>query len=230
MHIHHASHHASVNILYYGPIASGKTENVFQIYSHLNPSFQGDRKTFDERRVPVIVQSAHHLSGKGFQDLQVEWALHTVPGMIWFAFTRKAICANIDGAVFVADSQWSRLETNVECLHELSLSLHENGWDIAEFPWVIQYNKRDLSSAAPIPYMQSKLQTAHISYIEACAHTGKGVMETFHMITRLVAQTYRFTHAQATSLSHAVLPKRWPEKGAEPCSLKPERDVAGIRS
>ena len=221
MYIHQESRCVYVNILYYGASASGKTENVFHMYSLMNPSLKDVRKTVEDRRVPVVIYDSLYLQDERFQGFQVRWALHTVPGMIWYAYQQKFLCANIDGAVFVVDSQFSRLETNVACLHELLFSLRENGWNITEFPWLIQYNKRDLPSAAPIPYIQSKLHAAHIPYTEASAHVGEGVMETLRLIARLVANTYRFTNTHSIQFSHAILPKRWPEKDSETLLLKP---------
>ena len=55
-----------------------------------------------------------------------------------------------------------------------------------EFPWVIQYNKRDLPNVAPIQYLQLKLNKYNVPYFESVSTQGTGVFETLKAVINLV--------------------------------------------
>jgi signal recognition particle receptor subunit beta len=90
--------------------------------------------------------------------------------------------------VFVADSQWDRLRENVESLRNLDDNLKEYGLDLATTPHVIQYNKRDLASVAPLDYLEYLLNrgTRRAPFFEAVAVDGTGVFDTLNTVSRMV--------------------------------------------
>ncbi len=57
----------------------------------------------------------------------------------------------------MADSQLERMEANQEAMQNLYDNMAEYGYDLTNLPFVVQYNKRDLPNAAPIPALQSAL-------------------------------------------------------------------------
>ena len=71
-----------------------------------------------------------------------------MPGQVFYDASRKLILKGVDGVVFVADSQEARMEANVESIRNLDKNLKEQGYDIATIPYVLQFNKRDLPTAA----------------------------------------------------------------------------------
>ena len=82
-----------------------------------------------------------------------------------------------DQAAFIA---------NLETLNDLENNLRQDGHKMDEFPWVIQYNKRDLPNVAPIQYLQLKLNKFNVPYFEAIATNGNGVFETLKAVINLV--------------------------------------------
>jgi len=90
--------------------------------------------------------------------------------------------------VFVADSQWDRLRENVESFRNLEENLREYKTSLDEMPYVIQYNKRDLSNIAPLEYMEFLLnrQARRVPSFEAKAVNGDGVFETLNAVSRMV--------------------------------------------
>jgi len=88
--------------------------------------------------------------------------------------------------VFVADSAPSKMQENVESLRNLEENLNEHGLTLDTIPWVIQYNKRDLPDALPVPVLQSKLNLLNVPSYEAIATTGDGIYETFQAIAGLL--------------------------------------------
>jgi signal recognition particle receptor subunit beta len=122
---------------------------------------------------------------------KTKFNLYTVPGQVYYAYSRKVILNGVDGVVFVADSQFDRLEANLETLNDLENNLRQDGHKLNEFPWVIQYNKRDLPNVAPIQYLQLKLNKFNVPYFEAVSTQGNGVFETLKAVINLVVANVR---------------------------------------
>ena len=89
--------------------------------------------------------------------------------------------------MFVADSSGARMQSNVEILEEMVDVLHEQGQDVPEpIPLVMQYNKRDLPDALPVPELEAALNRWGVPHVEAIAVNGVGVFQTLDLITKLV--------------------------------------------
>lgn len=176
----------SAKIVYYGPGLSGKTTSLATIHSALRPSHrgelislatEGDRTLFFDF-LPV------HL-GK-VRELDLRLQLYTVPGQVFYAATRRLVLEGADGVVFVADSQAAAAERNIESFLDLSENLKELGMSLQDLPFVIQYNKRDLSNCLSIDELRAQLNTVGAADFETCASKGLGVMEALKAVTRLV--------------------------------------------
>jgi len=87
----------------------------------------------------------------------------------------------------VADSQEERFEANLESLDNLRENLREQGYDLDDVPWVLQYNKRDLPNAVPLDELEEALNpTGKVPFFEASAEMGKGVFETLKQLAKMV--------------------------------------------
>ena len=91
-----------------------------------------------------------------------------------------------DGIVFVADSQYSKMAENVESFQNLEENLRTVNLNLADVPYVLQYNKRDLDGVAPVEYMEFLLNSREVQVpsFPATAHDGTGVFETLNAISR----------------------------------------------
>jgi signal recognition particle receptor subunit beta len=105
---------------------------------------------------------------------------------VFYAASRKLILKGVDGVVFVADSQIERMEANIESLDDLRINLNDQGYDLDKLPYTVQYNKRDLSSVAPVDNMNTLLNPRNVPYFEAVAVTGPGVFETLKNVAKQV--------------------------------------------
>ena len=120
-----------------------------------------------------------------FRDYRVRLHLCTVPGQIALDTTRQLVLRNVDGIVFVVDSQRERMEANHESIRNLWDNLRLQGDDPDRMPTVVQYNKRDLPGATPIDELRSELAIPEgTPEFEAEAVRGVGVFETLKGITR----------------------------------------------
>lgn len=184
--INYAKKEINAKIVYYGPALSGKTTNLEYIHRALKSeqkgklislATEGDRTLFFDF-LPVDIGDIY--------GVRVRFHLYTVPGQIFYNETRKMVLKGVDGIVFVADSQRSMIEQNVESLKNLQENLISLGRDLRSIPLVIQYNKRDLEDISSIEELNSKLNEFNSEYFEGIAIRGIGVLETLSSITGLV--------------------------------------------
>jgi signal recognition particle receptor subunit beta len=111
-----------------------------------------------------------------------------VPGQVFYDASRKLILKGVDGVVFVADSQFARMEANLESLENLRTNLAEQGYSLDNLPYVIQYNKRDMPGIVPIEELREQLNPNNAPEFEAVAPTGVGVFDTLKAVAKLVLQ------------------------------------------
>src|SRR5213082_2012553 len=86
---------------------------------------------------------------------KVRVQLYTVPGQVFYDATRKLVLRGADGVVFVADSQASMRESNLESLDNLKTNLRINRIDPDKIALVYQYNKRDLPTVDSVEEMNT---------------------------------------------------------------------------
>jgi hypothetical protein len=98
----------------------------------------------------------------------------------------------VDGIVFVADSQYEKMPENVESFQNLVDNLNSLKIHLAEVPYVLQYNKRDLPNVAPMEYMDFLLNNRDVQVpaFGGTAHKCEGVFESLNMITRMLLQKF----------------------------------------
>ncbi len=191
MYINWALQQINLKIVYYGPGVSGKTTNLLYIHTKVSPELKGELVSLQTQEDRTIFFDFLQLEVGKIKGKKPKFNLYTVPGQVYYAYSRKVILNGVDGVVFVADSQFDRLEANLETLNDLENNLRQDGHKMNEFPWVIQYNKRDLPNVAPIQYLQLKLNKHNVPYFESVSTQGTGVFETLKAVINLVVANVR---------------------------------------
>jgi hypothetical protein len=109
-----------------------------------------------------------------------------------YNLTRRLVLKGVDGIVFVADSQWEKMEENVESFNNLAENLSLQGDSVDKTPYVLQYNKQDLPDVAPVNFLEFLLNNRGVRHpsIASSAKTGQGVLETLNLIARLVLNNF----------------------------------------
>jgi signal recognition particle receptor subunit beta len=100
--------------------------------------------------------------------------------------TRVAVLGGADGIVYVADSSPEKLEENFQSLIELETNMRRVGSDLGRFPFVMQWNKRDLPNAVPEATLERYLNRRRVPAFPASAVTGEGVFPTLRAICKAV--------------------------------------------
>jgi hypothetical protein len=105
--------------------------------------------------------------------------VYTVPGSVFYDESYLRALEGVSGVVFVADSQFSRLEANLEQIDRLSRDLASLGLHPETLPIVFQHNKRDLPNIASTNLLDRLLAVGDRPSFATCARLGEGVRETF---------------------------------------------------
>ncbi|MGI8508089.1 MAG: GTP-binding protein [Gemmatimonadaceae bacterium] len=155
--INYASREINCKIVYYGPGLGGKTTNLEFIYGKVKPDTRGKLISLATETERTLFFDFLPVDLGTIRGFKTRFHLYTVPGQVYYNASRKLILKNVDGVVFVADSQLDRMEANFESMQNLYDNMAEYGYDLTKMPFVIQYNKRDLSNAAPLAELQEAL-------------------------------------------------------------------------
>lgn len=113
----------------------------------------------------------------------------TVPWQVYYNASRRLILKGVDGLVFVADSQASRAEANIEAMHNLYENLETYGYELDKIPFAIQYNKRDMPGVLTPAELRAQINPMGVPDFEGVATQGKGVFETLSCVSKLVVQS-----------------------------------------
>ncbi|MDH4208051.1 MAG: GTPase domain-containing protein [Anaerolineae bacterium] len=176
----------SLKIVYYGPALSGKTTNLEYVHSRTNPELRGDLVCLKTRGDRTLYFDFMQLELGRIKGLKPKFNLYTVPGQPCYVASRRLVLQGADGVVYVADSQLNRLKANILTMRNLEGNLMELGMNPRDFPMVLQYNKRDLPSIAPIALLRIQLARNGIPQYQSVATEGVGVLETLKAAINLV--------------------------------------------
>jgi signal recognition particle receptor subunit beta len=192
--INQASKEIQVKIVYYGPALCGKTTNIKKVHEHVQTV--GDKGQLvslanqtSDRTLFFDFLPVEAMSIKGYKT---KFQLYTVPGQVIYNTTRQLVLRGVDGIVFVADSQYDKMSENVESFANMEENLRILNLKLADIPYVLQYNKRDLPNIAAVDYMEYVLNNREIQVpsFEAAASNCQGVFETLNSITKLLLQKF----------------------------------------
>jgi signal recognition particle receptor subunit beta len=186
--INYSSREINCKIVYYGPGLCGKTTNLQYIYAKTNPEAKGKMISLATETERTLFFDFLPLSLGEIRGFKTRFHLYTVPGQVFYDASRKLILKGVDGVVFVADSQIERMEANLESVENLKVNLQEQGYDLRQIPYVVQYNKRDLPNAASVEELSRLLNPDRVPEFQAIAATGWGVFDTLKAIAKLVLQ------------------------------------------
>ncbi len=186
MFINWATQEINLKIVYYGPGLSGKTTNIEYIHARLNPKLISELISLKTKEDRTLFFDFMQLELGTIKGKKPKFSLYTVPGQVFYASSRRVILNGVDGIVMVYDSQIDRMDANIESLNDLKKHLGSYGYVLDNFPFVIQYNKRDLPNISPIDELQKELNPNGVPYFEAIAIKGVGVFDTLKTIINIV--------------------------------------------
>ena len=193
--INQATKELQVKVVYYGPAKCGKTTNLEQVHANLqvpNPEAKSKMVSLATSADRTLFFDFFPLEAMTIKGFKTKFQLYTVPGQVIYNTTRQLVLRGVDGIVFVADSQYDKMQENVESFQNLEDNLKSSKLNLADIPYVLQYNKRDLPNVAPTDYMDFLLNNREVQVpsFEAAAARTTGVFETLNMITRMLLNKF----------------------------------------
>jgi mutual gliding-motility protein MglA len=189
--INYSAREINFKVVYYGPGLCGKTTNLEWIYKVSKPEAKGKMVSLATETERTLFFDFLPLDLGEIRGFKTRFHLYTVPGQVFYDASRKLILRGVDGVCFVADSQEARMDANLESLENLRHNLQEQGFNLDELPYVIQYNKRDMPEVLSVEELDLHLNPTKVPAFEAVAINGPGVFETLKGLARQVIKKQR---------------------------------------
>lgn len=180
-------------IVYYGPGRAGKTTNLEFIYNKLKPEYRGKFKFLNTPSGRMVFFDFMRPELAGIKDFSLHFHIYTVPGEVIDEGLWKNVLKGVDGVVFVADMDPSRMLENRRSLEDLKGYLAAQNTKLEDIPCIFQLNKKDLSGAMTPEDMKNLLDTGDILLMPAAARAAQGVLPTLSEMVKMILQKLRDT-------------------------------------
>lgn len=184
--INFSTRQINCKIVYYGTGLGGKTTNLKYIHSQLSPTTRGELISLATETERTLFFDFLSLDLGTIQNFKTYFSLYTVPGQEEYNASRRLILNGVDGIIFVADSDNLRMQDNLDSLRNMIENLAEYNLTLDQVPWVLQYNKRDLSTAATLHRLETACNVRNVPSFEAIASQGLGVFATLRAVSKQV--------------------------------------------
>jgi signal recognition particle receptor subunit beta len=190
--VNHETREVTFKIVYAGTPIGGKTTNLAYIHSRIDAGQRGDMVSLATSTDRTLFFDFVPINAVMINGYRTKFLLYTVPGQVQYNATRQLVLRGADGIVFVADSQFDRLDENIESARTLMKNLHQNRMTLEALPLVLQYNKRDLPTAAPVAYLDYVMNSGPTPFpaFESIASQGVNVFATLNAVSQLVLQRF----------------------------------------
>jgi mutual gliding-motility protein MglA len=190
--INYASREIQFKIVYYGPALCGKTTNLAYIHQRVNPQNRGDMVSLATAADRTLFFDFLPLNAVVIKGFVTKFQLYTVPGQVIYNATRQLVLRSVDGLIFVADSQWEKMEENAESFKNLADNLARQNVSIDDIPCVLEYNKRDLPNVAPVNYLEYVLNNRkkRLQSFEVISSTGQNVFAALNAVSQMLLHKF----------------------------------------
>ena len=184
--VNFAAREINYKVVYYGCGLCGKTTNIQYIHRKVNPEARGKLVSIATEEERTLYFDFLPLTLGTVRGMKTRFHLYTVPGQSYYNASRRLVLQGVDGIVFVADSQVTRLDENVESYLNLWDNLLSQGDDLTKLGFVIQMNKRDLGDVFSVEDLSELLNHTGSPVTESSAVIGEGVFETLKVVCKQV--------------------------------------------
>ena len=206
--INYASREIQFKVVYYGPALCGKTTNLAYIHSRIDPAHRGDLVSLATTADRTLFFDFLPLNAVVIKGFKTKFQLYTVPGQVIYNATRQLVLRSVDGIVFVADSQWEKMEENAESFRNMEENLARQGIVLDSIPYILQYNKRDLPNISPVHYMEFLLNNRQrrVPSFEVISTTGRNVFAGLNAVSQLLLHKFSKESA-AQQIAESAVPQ-----------------------
>lgn len=191
-----AAKEATFKILYYGIEGAGKKTNLRWLYEQTPSSRKANKKAEGEQVVSFEYFAEPFLQISG---MKIKCVLSVLAPDFFLKPMIPKYWEEIDGIIFVVDSQQKCLQENWSALNALSQSLKDGNLSLADMPLLLQWNKQDLPDIFSLEEGNARLNTFQAPSMSACAITGEGIWKTLDTMVKKVKAKVQDQVAAATA-------------------------------
>ena len=173
-------------VVYFGPRSGGKTENLRSVYKNTSAEVRSGLLELDDAAGPTRFFDFLPISLGHVKDFHIKLHLYTLPTNSLYESVATVILKGMDGFVFVADSRVEAMADNADALSNARRLLTEEGYNVADLPCIVQFNKRDLPDVLPLEILRQELNPGAVPDHKAVATQGVGTMETLQSMAKLI--------------------------------------------
>jgi GTPase SAR1 family protein len=181
-------------IVYYGCALGGKTTSLGYIHERVDSNDRGNLVLLPTQNDRTLFFDFLPIDGGVVKGFKVRFKLWTVPGQVMYNATRQLVLRGVDGIVFIADSQWDRMEANIESVRNLEQNIGELDLTFNKIPWTLFFNKRDLpeEQIAPVDAMDLLFQTTarNVRRLVGDCISGTNVFNALNSVTQNVLREF----------------------------------------
>ncbi|MBL8085994.1 MAG: hypothetical protein JNN26_25425, partial [Candidatus Obscuribacter sp.] len=123
--VNYGTKEITFKLVYYGTGLGGKTTNLKIIHSQLSPQTRGELVSLATETERTLFFDFMPLDLGSINGFKARISMYTVPGQEEYNKSRKLILRDVDGIVFVADSNVTRSEENQKSLANMMENLKE---------------------------------------------------------------------------------------------------------
>ncbi len=214
-------------VVYFGCGLGGKTTNLEIVHKKAAPDSRGELTSIATESDRTLFFDFMPLDLGEVSGMRVKFQLYTVPGQVYYNSTRKLVLRGADGVIFVADSQTSKLEENIESIDNLEECLQEQGRSLSEMPHVIQFNKRDLDDIMTVEDLAAQLNRHGAPCLEAMAASGEGVLETFKALAAMMLEKVKAMSTESSAKPSASKSSGTGKARVQPVPLTDSQKLQG---
>ena len=214
----------NARIIYWGIDGAGKRTSLSQVSRKLRADHRGEMREIPTRIDPTVSYTVLPIELGDIGGVRTCIDIISAPGDPLQAPTRKQLLDRADGVVFVVDSRRECIEANLASLEELRKALGAYACDLDEIPFIVQYNKRDLSDPYVIDELHRRLNLGSTTVFESVATEATGILQTLSTISKKVIRSLR---GQSLSMDLAT-----PAADAPPArtSFEPEAPLSPLET
>src|SRR5688500_19665568 len=123
--INYAAREINCKIVYYGPGLGGKTTNLEHIYGKVKPDTRGKLISLATETERTLFFDFLPVDLGTIRGFNTRFHLYTVSGQVYYNASRMLILKNVDGIMFVSDSQTEWMEANLASMKKVYVNIAE---------------------------------------------------------------------------------------------------------
>lgn len=174
-----------IKIGYYGPGLAGKTTSIQYIYDTTEPSLKrGVTATFNEKFGHLL--SCKIATKERFNHKKLVLHLVAKVGNLWSKEAEIAALKDVDGIIFIVDSQIERMDANIEWDYLLTEIFAYHNYHMPTMAYALQINKRDLPNKMSVASILEELNYNMGPVFETIAYKGIGVFDPLKAVVKQV--------------------------------------------